>query len=74
VDAAADEEVAGEGARGRVLDHLVHVQLVVPGARLEEEVVREVLDQVTGAEDVVAVPGPPLRVLRERALPAGEEW
>jgi hypothetical protein len=42
-------------------------------ARLEEEVVGQVLDQITRAEDVVSVPRAALRVLRKRALAAGEE-
>jgi hypothetical protein len=73
VDAAAHEQVARERSRGRVLDHLVHLELVVPRSRLEEEVVRQILDQVAGREHVVAVPGPALRVLRQRALSAGDE-
>ena len=73
VHAAADEQVAGQRPRGRVLDHLVDLELVVPRARLEEEVVREVLDEVAGREDVVAVPWPAVRVLRQRALAAGDE-
>ena len=73
MDAAADEQVAGQRARGRMLDHLVDLELAVAGAGLEEEVVRQILDEVAGGEDVVAVPGPPLRVLRQRALAAGEE-
>ena len=56
VDAAADEQVAGQRAGGRVVDHLVDLELVVARAGLEEEVVRQVLDQVAGGEDVVAVP------------------
>jgi hypothetical protein len=70
VDAAADEQVAGQRARRRVLDHLVHPQLAAAGARLEEVVVREVLDQVAGGEDVLAGPRLALRVERQRALPA----
>ena len=73
VDAAADEQEAGQRACGRMLDHLVDLQLPVPRAGLEEEVVRQVLDQVAGREDVVAVPRAALRVLRQRALAAGEE-
>ena len=73
MDAAAHEQVAGERASGRVLDHLVDLQLVVPRAGLEEEVVREVLDEVARREDVVAGPRPALRVLRQRTLAAGEE-
>ena len=66
VDAAAHEQVAGERPRGGMLDHLVDLELVVPRAGLEEEVVREILDQVAGGEHVVAVPGTALRVLRQR--------
>ena len=73
VHAPAHEQVAGERPGGRVLDHLVDLQLVVPGARLEEEVVCQVLDQVPGREDVVAVPGSAVRVLRQRALAARDE-
>jgi hypothetical protein len=64
VKAASHEQVSGQRARGRVIDHLVHLQLVVASAGLEEEVVRQVLDQVAGAEDVVTVPRTALRVLR----------
>ena len=46
VHAAAHEQVAGQRPRRRVLDHLVDLQLVVARAGLEEEVVRQVLDQV----------------------------
>jgi hypothetical protein len=73
VDATADEQVAGQCARGGMLHHLVHLELVVPCARLEEEVVRQVLYEVARREDVVAGPGPALRVLRQRSLAAGEE-
>src|SRR5512132_326361 len=73
VDTAAHEQIAGQRPRRRVLDHLVHLELVVAGTGLEEEVVRQVLDEVTRAEDVVAVPRPALRVLRQRPLAAGEE-
>jgi hypothetical protein len=52
---------------------VVHLELVVARARLEEEVVRQVLDRVAGREHVVAVRGPPLGVLRQRALAAGDE-
>jgi hypothetical protein len=57
-----------------VLDHLVHLELVVPGAGLEEEVVREILDEVARREDVGAVPRPTLGVLRERACPPAMKW
>jgi hypothetical protein len=73
VHAAANEQVARQRPGRGVLDHLVHLELVVPRAGLEEEVVRQILDEVAGREHVVAVPGPPLRVLRRRTLPAGEE-
>ena len=46
VDAAADEQEAGQCARRRMLDHLVDLELPVPGAGLEEEVVRQVLDEI----------------------------
>jgi hypothetical protein len=48
MDAAANQEVAGQRPRSGVVDHLVDLQLVVARARLEEEVVRQVLDQVAG--------------------------
>src|SRR5689334_1869303 len=67
MDAAADEQEAGECAGGGMLDRLVHLELAVSGARLEEEVVGQVFDEVTRGEYVVAVPRAPLRVLRERA-------
>jgi hypothetical protein len=73
VHAAAHEQVAGERARRRVVDHLVDLELVVARAGLEEEVVRQVLDQVARGEDVVAVPGLAVGVLAQRALAAGEE-
>jgi hypothetical protein len=47
MDAASDEQVPGQGARCRMLDHLVDLQLVVAGARLEEEVVGQILDKVS---------------------------
>jgi hypothetical protein len=56
-----------------VIDHLVHLQLVVARAGLEEEVVREVLDEVARREDIVSRPRTPERVLRQRALAAGDE-
>jgi hypothetical protein len=56
VDAAADEQVPGQRAGGRVLDHLVDLQLAVAGSGLQEVVVGQVLDQIAGAEDVVARP------------------
>jgi hypothetical protein len=70
---AAHEQVAGEGARRGVRHHLVDLQLVVARAGLEEEVVRQVLDQVAGREHVVAGPRRAARVLGKRALAAGEE-
>jgi hypothetical protein len=73
VYAAADEQVARERARRRVVDHLVNLELVVARAGLEEEVVREVLDQVARGEDVVAIPGLAVGVLAQRALAAGDE-
>jgi hypothetical protein len=73
VDAATDEQVARQCPGGRVLHHLVDLEFVVAGAGLEEEVVRQILDQVARGEDVVAVPGPTLRVLRQRALASSEE-
>ena len=57
----------------RMLHHLVDLELVVPGACLEEEVVCQILDEVAGGEDVVAGPGAALRVLRERTLSSREE-
>jgi hypothetical protein len=73
VHAAAHEQVSRQRPGGGVVDHLVDLQLVAAGAGLEEEVVRQVLDEVARREHVVAVPGPPVRVLRQRALTAGEE-
>ena len=73
VDAATHEQEARERPRGRMLDHLVDLQLPVPGARLEEEVVGQVFDEVAGGEHVVAVPGPSLGVLRQRTLAADQE-
>ena len=46
VHAAAHQQVARQGAGGRVLAHLVDLELALAGAGLEEEVVRQVLDQV----------------------------
>ena len=70
VHAAADEQVAGQRAGRRVVDHLVDLELVVARAGLEEEVVREVLDEVAGRGDVVAVPGLAVGVLdAARAAP-----
>jgi hypothetical protein len=68
VHSTADEQIAGQRARDGMVDHLVHLQLAVAGARLEEEVVCQVLDQVAGRENVVAIPGPPQRILRQRTL------
>ena len=73
VDAAADEQVAGERAGGRVVDHLVDLELAVARAGLEEEVVHEVLDEVTGRRHVVAVPRLAVGVLDQRARAAGGE-
>ena len=66
VDAAPHEQVAGQRARGRVIDHLVDLQLVVAGPGLEEEVVRQVLDEVARGEHVLAGPRLAHRVLAER--------
>jgi hypothetical protein len=73
VHAAAHEQVARQRARRRMLDHLVDLELVVARAGLEEEVVREVLDEVAGRRDVVAGPRLAHRVLRQRRLAAGDE-
>ena len=61
-----------EHYRGRMLDHLPHLELAVACACLEEEVVREILDDVSRREDVIAVPWPTLRVLGKRALTTHE--
>ncbi len=71
--ATADEQVAGQRAGRRMVDHLVDLELVVARAGLEEEVVRQILDQVPGGEDVVAVPGLAVRVLNQRGGAAGDE-
>jgi hypothetical protein len=71
--AAANEQIAGQRAGGRVSDHLVDLELVVPGPGLEEEVVREILDEVARGEHVVAVPGLAHRVLAERGGAPGDE-
>ena len=73
MDTAANEQEAGQRTRRRVLDHLVDLELAVPRAGLEEEVVRQVLDEVAGREHVVAVPRATLRVLWQRTLPTDEE-
>ncbi len=73
MNAAADEQVAGERPGGRMVDHLVHLQFVAARAGLEEEVVGQILDEVAGGEDVVAVPRSAVRVLWQRTLTAGEE-
>ena len=57
VHAAPDEQVTGQRSRGRMLDHLIHLELVIACAGLQEEVVGEIFDQVSGREHVVAVPG-----------------
>ncbi len=73
VDAAAHEQVPRQGAGDRVVDHLVHLQLAVARARLEEEVVGQVLDEISGGEHVVTAPGLAHRILDERArAPVGE--
>ena len=41
-----DEQVASQSPSRRMFDHLVDLELVVPCARLQEEVVRQVLDQI----------------------------
>ena len=56
VDAAADEQVARQRARRRVVAHLVDAQLAGASAGLEEVVVRQVLDEVAGGVHVGAVP------------------
>jgi hypothetical protein len=56
-----------------VVDHLVDLQLAVARPRLEEEVVREVLDEIPRRGDVVAVPGLAVGVLDERAGAARDE-
>ena len=71
--AAADQQVAGQRACRRVVDHLVDLELVVARAGLEEEVVRQVLDEVTRGEHVVAVPGLAHGVLDEGPGAAGDE-
>jgi hypothetical protein len=48
VDAAADQQVPGQGSGSWMVDRLVGLELVVPRARLEEEVVGEVADQIAG--------------------------
>jgi hypothetical protein len=56
-----------------VVDRLVDLELVVARSGLEEEVVGQVADQVTGGVDVVAVPRLPHRVLHHGGCAAGEE-
>src|SRR5437763_11578224 len=56
-----------------MIDHLVHAQLAAARARLEEVVVGQILDQIAGGEDEVAVPRRATRVLGERALASGYE-
>ena len=73
VHAAAHQQVAGQRPGRRVVDHLVDLELVVAGAGLEEEVVGQVLDQVAGGEDVVAVPRLAVGILDERGRAAGDE-
>ena len=60
VDAAADEQVTRRAAGGRMLDHLVHLELVVARAGLEEEILCQSSTEVARPEDVVAVPRPSL--------------
>lgn len=57
---STNEEVAGQRAGGRMVHHLVDLQLVVARSRLEEEVVGEVLNEIARGEDVIPVPGAPL--------------
>jgi hypothetical protein len=47
MDASAHEQIAGQRSRNGMVDHLIHLQLVVPSTGLEEEVVGQVLDQVS---------------------------
>jgi hypothetical protein len=56
-------------AGGRMVDHLIDLELVVARAGLQEEVVNEILDQVSRGEHVVARPGSEVRVLNQRARP-----
>jgi hypothetical protein len=51
-----------------MLDHLIHLELVVQRTGLEEEIVGQVLDRVSRREDVVAIPGMPLGVLGKHRL------
>ena len=46
MNATPHEEVAGQRSSRRMFDHLVNLQLVVPGSGFKEEVVREILDQI----------------------------
>src|SRR5688572_12141226 len=70
VDASTNEQVPRQRSRRRVLDHLPDLELVIARSGLQEEVVRQVFDKVTGRENVVAGPGSPLRVLWQGSLPA----
>src|SRR5690348_1456935 len=72
MDTASYEQKARQRSGGGVLDGLVDLELAVAGTGLEKEVVREILDEVAGREHVVAVPGTPLRVLRQRPKTTGE--
>ncbi len=56
-----------------MLDHLPDLELVVPCSRLQEEVVRQIFDEIARGEDVVPIPRTTLRVLRQGALATGEE-
>ena len=71
--AAADQQVAGQSAGSRVVDHLIDLELVVARPSLEKEVVGEVLDQIPGREYVVAVPRLAHRILHQRARSTGDE-
>ena len=70
MDAAADEQVARQRARRRVVAHLVDAQLAGASTRLEEVVVRQVLDEVAGGVHVRAVPRHAVRVGGQGALAA----
>jgi hypothetical protein len=56
-----------------MLDQFIDLQLVVARTRLQEGIVREVFDEVARREHVSPFQGPPLGVLRQSALAAGEE-
>jgi hypothetical protein len=73
VHAAANEQEPSERASGRMLHHLVDLELVVARPGLKEEVMREVLDEVTRGEDVVARSGPIVGVLNKCGRAACDE-